>query len=108
MTISWIYLIAAGLLEITWATLLKLSDGFSKLEYTIPTIIVMVGSFYYLSQAIKTLPLGTSYAIWTGIGALGATIVGVLYFKEPMTAVRLIFVTLLLVGIVGLKFTSSN
>lgn len=108
MTISWVYLIAAGLLEITWATLLKLSDGFSKLEYTIPTIIVMVGSFYYLSQAIKTLPLGTSYAIWTGIGALGATIVGVLYFKEPMTAVRLIFVTLLLVGIVGLKFTSSN
>lgn len=103
---SWFYLIFAGLLEIVWASFLKLSDGFSKLGYSTVTIASMIASFYLLSQAIKTLPLGTAYAIWTGIGALGAVIVGIILFKEPLSAPRLIFALLLLVGIIGLKVTS--
>ena len=78
------------------------------LKFTVPTIIGMILSFVFLSQATKVLPLGTSYAIWTGIGALGAVIVGILYFKEPATAVRLIFVCLILIGIIGLKLTSPT
>lgn len=104
---SWVYLVFAGLLEIVWASFMKLSDGFSKLGYSTVTIICMIASFYLLSQATKTLPLGTAYAIWTGIGALGAVIVGIFFFKEPLSSQRLIFASLLLVGIIGLKVTSS-
>ncbi|MDY0266997.1 MAG: multidrug efflux SMR transporter [Methanimicrococcus sp.] len=102
----WIYLFIAGLFEIVWATSMKYSDGFTKLYPTIVTIIGMIISFYFLAQATKALPLGTAYAIWTGIGALGAVIVGIILFKEPTTAPRLIFVGCLLIGIVGLKITA--
>jgi len=105
---AWLYLVFAGVLEVVWATFLKLSDGFSRLGYSIITVMGMIASFYLLSQATKTLPLGTAYAIWTGIGALGAVLVGVLFFKEPISAPRAIFAALLLAGIVGLKFTSSH
>ena len=105
---AWVYLILAGLLEVVWATFLKLSDGFSKMGYSIITIVGMIASFYMLSQATRTLPLGTAYAIWTGIGALGAVLVGVLLFKEPISAPRAIFVFLLLAGIIGLKFASPH
>jgi quaternary ammonium compound-resistance protein SugE len=105
---SWLYIVFAGLLEIVWATFMKLSDGFSKPGYSAATIACMIASFYLLSQATKTLPLGTAYAIWTGIGALGAVIVGIFFFKEPLSALRLLFALLLLVGIIGLKFTSSH
>mgnify|MGYP005784981189 FL=1 len=104
----WICLLIAGFLEVFWSTCLKLSEGFTVLKFTVPTIIGMTLSFVFLSQATKVLPLGTSYAIWTGIGALGAVIVGILYFKEPATAVRLIFVCLILIGIIGLKLTSPT
>lgn len=103
---AWFYLIIAGVLEVVWATFLKLSDGFSKLGYSAITIVGMIASFVMLSQATKTLPLGTAYAIWTGIGALGAVLIGVLFFKEPVSVPRAIFALLLLVGIIGLKFTS--
>lgn len=102
----WIYLIIAGLFEIVWATSMKYSEGFTKLYPTIITIIGMIISFYFLAQATKTLPLGTAYAVWTGIGALGAVIVGIILFKEPTTVMRLAFVGCLLVGIVGLKLTA--
>ena len=105
---AWLYLIFAGLLEVFWAAFLKLSDGFSKLGYSAITIVGMIASFLMLSQATKTLPLGTAYAIWTGIGALGAVLVGVLFFKEPISTPRALFAFLLLVGIIGLKFTSSH
>lgn len=105
---SWILLIIAGVFEVAWATCLKLSDGFSKLNYSILTIIGMVISFYFLAQAIKSLPIGTAYAIWTGIGAIGATIVGVLLFKESISLIRGVFVIVLIVGIIGLKFTSAQ
>ena len=105
---EWGYLIVAGGLEVFWSTCLKLSEGFSVLRFSILTVIGMIFSFLFLSQATKTLPLGTSYAIWTGIGALGAVIVGVLLFKESVSPLRLMFVALLLIGIIGLKATSGH
>lgn len=104
---AWLYLIGAGLLEIFWATCLKLSYGFSVGKFSVLTIIGMVASFFLLSQATKTLPMGTAYAIWTGIGALGAVVVGIIMFKEPLTAARIFFAALLLIGIIGLKITSE-
>ena len=105
---EWVYLIVAGGLKVFWSTCLKLSEGFSVLRFSILTVIGMIFSFLFLSQATKTLPLGTSYAIWTGIGALGAVIVGVLLFKESVSPLRLMFVALLLIGIIGLKATSGH
>lgn len=102
-----VWLVLAGLTEVFWSTFLKLSEGFTKLGYSVVAVIGMIMSFVFLSQATKVLPLGTSYAIWTGIGALGAVIIGIIAFHEPATAPRLIFAGLLLVGIVGLELTST-
>ena len=103
---SWLCLFLAGLLEVVWATALKLSDGFSRLVPSAVLVVAMVASFVLLSRAVKVLPLGTAYTIWTGIGALGALVVGILWFKEPATAQRIFFAALLLVGLVGLKAAS--
>ena len=105
---EWVYLVIAGLLEVFWSTCLKFSEGFTVMKFTVLTIIGMVFSFLFLSQATKQLPLGTSYAIWTEIGALGAVIVGIVLFKESVTAPRMLFVALLLIGIIGLKATSGH
>ena len=102
----WIWLIIAGLLEIAWAVGLKYADGFSKLWPSVATVLLMLASFWCLAQAVKGLPLGTSYAIWTGIGAVGTAIAGVVLFKEPATAARLACVVLIVAGIVGLKLTA--
>ena len=80
---AWVFLACAGLLEVFWSSFLKLSDGFTKLGWSVMTIAGMLASFYLLSQAMKTLPLGTAYAVWTGIGAVGSVAVGILIFKEP-------------------------
>ena len=101
-----VYLVIAGGLEVFWSTFLKLSEGFTKLWPSVWALIGMVASFFFLAQATKTLPMGTAYSIWTGIGALGAVLVGIIAFQEPVTAPRLIFLALLLVGIVGLKLTA--
>ena len=85
---------------------MKCSEGFTKLSWSLLTFAGMA-SFFLLARATKTLPLGTAYAVWTGIGALGSVIVGILLFKEPVTAGRLIFAALLLIGIIGLKITSA-
>lgn len=103
---AWIQLIIAGGLETVWATTMKLSEGFTRVGYTALTLGVMVASFALLSQAMKTLPMGTAYAVWTGIGALGAVIVGILVFREPATAGRIFFLSLILIGILGLKATA--
>ena len=105
---AWVFLGIAGAMEVFWATCLKLSEGFTKLGFSALTIIGMLISFGLLSQAMKTLPLGTAYGIWTGIGALGAVVVGLVLFKEPVTAGRMFFAALLLIGIVGLKLTSPS
>ena len=105
---EWVYLVIAGGLEVVWSTCMKFSEGFTDLKYTILTVVGMIFSFLFLSQATKNLPLGTAYAVWTGIGALGAVIVGIVLFKEPVTAARIFFMALLLIGIVGLKATSGH
>lgn len=104
---AWVYLIIAGVFEVVWAIALKYSHGFTKPIPSLITFAGMIISFYLLSLATKTLPIGTAYAIWTGIGALGAVILGIILFKEPVTVLRMIFVIFLLTGIIGLKFTSS-
>ena len=105
---AWVFLVVAGLLEVFWSSFLKLSEGFTKLGFSIVTVAGMLASFYFLSQAMKTLPLGTAYAIWTGIGAVGSVLVGILVFKEPVTAARMFFTVLLLTGIIGIKLTSAH
>ena len=103
---SWIYLIIAGIFEVIWAMGLKYSHGFTKLYPSLITLGSMVISFYLLSLATKTLPIGTAYAIWTGIGALGAVLLGIILFHEPLNFLRIGFLCFILVGIIGLKITS--
>ena len=105
---TWVYLLIAGLLEIVWATFLKLSVGFSKLGYSVITVLGMIASFYFLSKSLEKLPLGTAYAIWTGIGALGAVIVGVVFFNEEISLQKIVFTLFFLVGLIGLKISSSQ
>lgn len=102
---AWVYLIIAGVFEVVWAMGLKFSHGFTKLIPSLITIGGMVVSFYLLSLATKALPIGTAYAIWTGIGALGAVILGIFFFNEPVSILRILFLCLIMAGILGLKFT---
>lgn len=104
---SWIYLVIAGLFEVFWATTMKLSQGFSNLTYSILTILGMLFSFGFLSLAIKRLPLSLAYPVWTGIGAVGAIVVGVVFFKDYISLSTWFFVGMLIVGIIGIKVTSS-
>lgn len=104
----WIWLIIAGLLEIAWAIGLKYADGFTKLKPSVITVLLMLASFWCLAQAVKGLPLGTSYAIWTGIGAVGTAILGMILFKEPATVARMLCMLLIVAGIVGLKLTAKG
>lgn len=103
---SWIYLTIAGVFEVVWTVALKYSEGFSKLLPSIITVLGMLVSFGFLSLSLKTLPIGTAYAAWTGIGAIGTVIIGIILFHEPMSVTRLLFVALILTGIIGIKFTT--
>jgi len=100
---AWTILFVAGLLEIGWAVGLKLSDGLSKPVPAILTVIAMIASMVLLGVAVRTLPLGTAYAVWTGIGAVGSVVLGIFLFHEPATAGRLLCVLAIVGGIVGLK-----
>ena len=104
---AWILLGVAGALEVTFATALKYADGFTKLIPSLVFFAAYAGSAWFLSQAVKTIPLGTAYAVWTGIGAVGTALVGIALFGEPATALRLLFLALILGGIVGLKLVSA-
>lgn len=103
---AWFYLIVAGLLEVVWAFSMKNSDGFSKLTPSIITLAAMVASFGLLALAMKSLPLGTAYTLWTGIGAVGAFIVGVSVLGEPLTTMRLVAAVLIVGGLVLMKVAS--
>lgn len=103
---AWTYLLIAGLFEIAWAIGLKYTDGFSRFWPSAGTVIAMALSVVFLGLALKTLPVGTAYAVWTGIGAVGTVILGILLFAEPATALRLGCVGLILAGIVGLKLVT--
>ena len=104
---NWFYLVVAGILEIGWAIGLKYTEGWSKLYPSLITIALMIASFQFLSMALKTLPIGTAYAIWTGIGAVGTAILGMIIFDEPRDLSRILCILLIVVGIVGLKLTSA-
>ena len=103
---AWTYLILAGLCEIAWAIGLKYTDGFRRLWPSVWTILIMLLSFWLLAQAMKTLAVGTAYAIWTGIGAVGTAALGIYLFAEPATAMRLACIGLIVAGIVGLKLAA--
>ena len=103
---AWIYLLIAGILEIGWATGLKYTEGWTKLTPSLLTGAAMMASFYLLSMALKTLPVGTAYAIWTGIGAVGTAITGIFLFGESGDWKRIACIFLIVSGIVGLKLFS--
>ena len=103
---AWTLLIAAGLLEVGWAVGLKYTEGFTRLTPSVLTLLAMVASMYLLAQAVRTIPVGTGYAVWTGIGAVGTAIVGIAILGEPRDAKRLLSLALIVAGILGLKFSS--
>jgi quaternary ammonium compound-resistance protein SugE len=104
--VAWFYLFIAGLLEVGWAIGLKYTEGVSRLWPSILTIAAMIFSLAFLGLALKVLPVGTAYAVWTGIGAVGTVILGIYLFNEPATAARLACIGLILAGIVGLKLVT--
>jgi len=103
----WIYILIAAIFEISWAVGLKYSNGFTNLRASIFTVFTMVLSYVFLSLGVKGLPIGTAYAVWTGIGAVGTAIYGILFFNESKEVLRILFLLLIFVGIIGLKFTSK-
>jgi quaternary ammonium compound-resistance protein SugE len=103
---GWLALLAAGLLEIAWAFGLKYSDGLTRFWPTAATLVAIVFSFGLMAVALKSLPFGTAYAIWTGIGAAGSILVGMLVFSEPADPVRVLCLTLIVAGMIGLKLNS--
>ncbi len=103
---AWIYLVLAGLLEIGWAIGLKYTHGFSKPWPTVATVAAMMASFGLLAAALKTIPVGTGYAVWTGIGAAGTAILGMVFLGESREALRIICILLIIAGVVGLKYAS--
>ncbi|WP_419419383.1 quaternary ammonium compound efflux SMR transporter SugE [Legionella sp. D16C41] len=105
---AWIYLLLAGVFEVVWAVGLKHSAGFTKLYPSLMTLGAMLLSFLLLAQSLKSLPIGTAYAIWTGIGAVGTVIYGIYFFGEPTTLLRMSCILLILLAIVGLKATNST
>jgi quaternary ammonium compound-resistance protein SugE len=105
---AWIYLFIAGLFETAWAIGLKYSEGFTKLGPSLFTAAAMIISFYLLSLALRTLPVGTGYAVWTGIGTVGAAILGIVLFDESRAIPRILCIFLIVAGIIGLKLTSAE
>ena len=105
---AWLLLFGAGLMEIVWTMGLKYTEGFSRLLPSVITIVAMIVSMALLGLAVKTLPIGTAYAVWTGIGTVGAAIGGVVLFGEPATALRLGCIALIIAGIVGLKLVPAS
>jgi len=104
---QWFILFVAGLFEIAWAIGLKYSEGFSKPLPSVLTILAMIISMTLLSYSVKTLPVGTAYAVWTGIGAVGTALLGIFLFQESKELIRILFILLIITGIVGLRFFSK-
>ena len=104
---AWVVLIVAGMLEVVWAYCMKVSDGFTKLTPSLLTLIFMVASFALLSYAMKSLPLGTAYTVWTGIGAVGSFAVGIIFLGESASAMRMLAAVLIISGLVLMKLSSA-
>ena len=104
----WVWLAIAGLLEVVWALALKESQGFSRLGPSLLTMAALAGSLVLLAWAVQAIPIGTAYPVWVGIGALGTAVFGLLWYREPATVARMIFIVMLLGSILGLKLTSGG
>ncbi|KLE01317.1 quaternary ammonium compound efflux SMR transporter SugE [Aliarcobacter butzleri] len=104
---SWGILVLAGIFEIFWAIGLKYTDGFTKLIPSLFTIVAMLVSFWLLSLSLKTLPLGTAYAVWVGIGTIGTVIAGIMLFGDSINIIRIISIAFIILGIIGLKITTA-
>lgn len=100
---NWLYLVGAGLLEVVWAIGLKHTEGFSRLWPSVITVAAMIASFYFLSLALRSMPLGTAYGVWVGIGAVGTAIAGIILFNESVSVMKLVSLGLVVAGIAGLK-----
>lgn len=100
---NWFFLLVAGILEVVWAVAMKYSEGWTKLYPSLLTLVSMGIGIYFLSLALKSLPIGTAYAVWTGIGTIGTVIFGILFFKEPVDLIKVVCILLIVTGIVGLK-----
>lgn len=105
---AWLLLLTAGLLEVAWAIGLKSTHGFTRPLPTLWTLAAMAGSFYCLAASLKSIPVGTAYAVWTGIGAVGVALLGILLFNEPRTWPRLLSIALIVAGIAGLKASAGR
>jgi quaternary ammonium compound-resistance protein SugE len=106
--LAWMLLVAAGLLEIVWAISMKASHGFTKHHFTSITLVAAALSFWLLGLSLRQLPVGTAYAVWTGIGAVGAALLGIVFFGETLTLARIGCITLIVLGILGLKFLGGG
>lgn len=105
---AWIYLFGAGIFEIGFTTCMKLSNGFTAIVYNIGFVVCATLSFYLLNKSLANIPLGTAYAVWTGIGAFGTAVIGMIYFKDPVSFMRSLFLILLVGSIFGLKLVSTD
>ena len=103
----WLWLTLAGLLEIVWAIGLKYTDGFTRPLPSVITVLAMIGSVYFLALAVRSIPIGTGYAVWTGIGAVGVALLGMILFDEPRTLLRIISILFIVAGIAGLKLVTA-
>ena len=108
MNRSWFLILIAGILEVAWAICLKNSEGFSNIPYTVAFFVLIALSMLLLSIAIRTLPIGSAYAVWVGIGAVGTFLAGIVLFDDPVNALRVIFIFLIIIGIIGLRLTESE
>jgi quaternary ammonium compound-resistance protein SugE len=106
-TLGWIYLLASGAIDVLWALSMKKADGFNNPGWTAVSLILLAAFVYLLTKSLQVLPVGTAYAVWTGIGAAGTVISGIVFFAEPATMARLVCVAIIVAGIVGLKLSSG-
>jgi quaternary ammonium compound-resistance protein SugE len=105
---NWIYLLFAGVFEIGWTIGLKQMDNHKNIGWSVIFYLSIITSFYFLQQALKVIPIGTAYAIYTSIGAIGTVIIGMIFFKEPTSMIRIGFILLIITGVIGLKITSTQ
>ncbi len=105
--LAWILLLASGVLDVAWAISMKYADGYTKLGWSALSLLLLAAFVYLLGRTLEVLPVGTAYAVWTGVGAVGTTLLGILLFQEPVNAVRLGSIALVIAGIAGLKLSSG-
>ncbi|MFA3782626.1 multidrug efflux SMR transporter [Melioribacteraceae bacterium 4301-Me] len=105
---SWLYIFIASIFEITWAVGLKYSQGFTQIRASILTVVSMILTYVFLAFGVKNLPIGTAYAVWTGLGIIGTSIYGMIYFDEPKDILRILFILLIFIGVIGLHLTTKS